>query len=36
MNQTFSEYLSGNIPLQAGTQMLWDESSIIILTYALC
>ncbi|CAM2705447.1 unnamed protein product [Rotaria socialis] len=35
-NETFSEYLSGNFPLPVGTRMLWDESSIIILTYALC
>ncbi|CAF4391405.1 unnamed protein product, partial [Adineta steineri] len=35
-NDTFPLYLSGNLTLPEGTQMLWNDSSLIILTYALC
>ncbi|CAF1009470.1 unnamed protein product [Adineta steineri] len=35
-NETFPLYLSGNLTLPEGTQMLWNDSSLIILTYALC
>ncbi|CAF0729652.1 unnamed protein product [Rotaria sordida] len=35
-NDTFSLYLNGTLTLPNDIQMLWDESSVIILTYALC
>ncbi|CAF1414845.1 unnamed protein product [Adineta ricciae] len=35
-DNTFPLYLNGTIPLPPNTQMLWNDSSVVILTYALC
>ncbi|CAF1417320.1 unnamed protein product [Adineta ricciae] len=35
-NNTFPLYLNGTLPLPPNTQMLWNDSSVVILTYALC
>ncbi|UJR35986.1 hypothetical protein I4U23_028726 [Adineta vaga] len=35
-NNTLALYLNGTLSLPANTQMLWNDSSVVILTYALC
>ncbi|CAF3470016.1 unnamed protein product [Rotaria sp. Silwood1] len=35
-NNTFPLYLNGTLTLPNDVSMLWDESSLVIMTYALC
>ncbi|CAF2479322.1 unnamed protein product [Rotaria sp. Silwood2] len=35
-NNTFPLYLNGTLKLPSDVSMLWDENSVVILTYALC
>ncbi|UJR10076.1 hypothetical protein I4U23_014298 [Adineta vaga] len=36
LNNTFPLYLNGTLQLPDNMEMLWDDSSVVILTYALC
>ncbi|CAF2723753.1 unnamed protein product [Rotaria sp. Silwood2] len=36
LNNTFPLYLNGTLTLPNDVPMLWDDSSLVILTYALC
>ncbi|CAF0789122.1 unnamed protein product [Adineta ricciae] len=36
LNNTFPLYLNGTLQLPNDVQMLWEDSSVVILTYALC